>query len=66
MVRLEDNGTSLFKLGDVVKLRSGGPSMTVNFIEMQGFSRVCITTVWLDIKDRLQRANFYQEALRAE
>jgi uncharacterized protein YodC (DUF2158 family) len=48
-----------FKKGDTVKLKSGGPKMTIEFI-------TCFDTimcVWFDKQEHKQKGTFYEEAL---
>jgi uncharacterized protein YodC (DUF2158 family) len=49
------------KVGSVVRLRSGGPPMTVEAIE-GGIARV----VWIDDKQLTHRESFPKEALAPE
>ncbi|GGL49772.1 YodC family protein [Pseudomonas sp. SDT2931_S440] len=64
---------SEFSNGEVVRLKSGGPSMTITYIEdtpnpedifTPGIPfRVTIFCQWFDSKDALQTAFFYPENL---
>lgn len=51
------------KAGDVVRLKSGGPAMTVGSVaENQG--RVYCYCLWFDQNDVLSKHEFYKEALK--
>lgn len=64
---------SEFSNGDVVQLKSGGPKMTVTYIDDTPSSddiyssgtpfRVELYCKWFDAKDALQTATFYPESL---
>lgn len=47
-----------FKVGDVVILKSGGPSMTVNSVDISG-----VFCVWFDSKGETKSATFLAEML---
>lgn len=49
------------RAGDVVRLRSGGPPMTVDAVE-GGIARV----VWIDDQQQTHRESFSREALAPE
>lgn len=54
----------VFKLGDVVRLKSGGQKMTVAHIEKQfGGLPVKITCQWFDENNKLKNGKFYLSAL---
>lgn len=48
----------MFKNGDIVQLKSGGPMMTVAFINCYG-----IYCRWFDIDKKLEEAYFESEVL---
>jgi uncharacterized protein YodC (DUF2158 family) len=50
---------SQFKVGDVVRLKSGGPAMTVSFKNVDG-DWVC---VWFDKDGKKQASSFTPECL---
>lgn len=50
---------SQFKIGDVVKLKSGGPKMTVDCMRNNRYSNCC----WFDAFERLEKADFSNESL---
>ena len=49
------------KVGDVVMLKSGGPSMTI--IETEKISEQYVTCQWFNEDNKLQKENFRKEAL---
>lgn len=51
-----------FKAGDVVRLKSGGPSMTVVHTNVVGLPNGAACT-WFDDKNQVQKASFTQDAL---
>jgi uncharacterized protein YodC (DUF2158 family) len=58
-----------FKLGDVVRLKSGGPNMTVQSIAADddfAVSKNDLTCQWFDDKKVLQSAIFKPETLISE
>lgn len=52
----------MFKIGDVVRLKSGGPSMTVSYVEELGSISV-YNTVWFDSSLHYQAGGFYKDML---
>lgn len=50
-----------FKVGDLVRLKSGGPVMTVEMIQADGG----VMVVWADIEYVMQRDGFLPEMLEA-
>ena len=54
---------SEFKTGDVVELKSGGPSMTVHSIETAKGSRR-VRCVWFDDDHKHQKIDFVPETLQ--
>jgi uncharacterized protein YodC (DUF2158 family) len=50
----------IFTIGDVVKLKSGGPVMTVDSFDENNSRVWCI---WFDEKKTMQTAKFVQESL---
>jgi uncharacterized protein YodC (DUF2158 family) len=50
---------SKFKQGDVVRLKSGGPSMTVTNVEPDD----CLYCIWFDRNDVPQGKSFYEAGL---
>lgn len=51
MKKIEDEGMSDIKNGDVVKLKSGGPLMTVAISPMMDAElKDCIRAIWFDEK----------------
>jgi|RhiMetStandDraft_4_1073278.scaffolds.fasta_scaffold782113_1 uncharacterized protein YodC (DUF2158 family) len=55
-----------FKIGDVVRLKSGGPSMTVSRLAMDTENRPCVETVWLTASGKESRGTFSEEWLEAD
>jgi uncharacterized protein YodC (DUF2158 family) len=51
-----------FKVGDVVRLKSGGPRMTVESISKDEMTRGTIWCVWFDKTDR-KSGTFPEDAL---
>jgi len=53
-----------FEIGDIVKLKSGGPEMTVNgyVIELSN-TRDIVTCKWFDSDNKQQSEKFHQDAL---
>lgn len=63
----------IFKLGDTVRLKSGGPLMTVDgFGSKPSFNGVGggfngkIKCVWFDSSDKRETAEFHQDALELD
>nr|WP_319572787.1 DUF2158 domain-containing protein [uncultured Draconibacterium sp.] len=62
----------LFKQGDVVILKSGGPKMTIeNYHEFVGFNSSSVSDhlvdcTWFDNEGTLQSRTFEQDALKKE
>jgi uncharacterized protein YodC (DUF2158 family) len=54
-----------FKPGDVVKLKSGGPVMTVERVETESENRVFVYCVWFDDKHKQVRGHFSPAALES-
>jgi len=52
----------MFKPGDVVRLKSGGPEMTVDQAGQDMFERDRVWVTWFD-NNKLQKATFAPEAL---
>lgn len=52
-----------FKIGDKIKLKSGGPTMTVH--EVDPDQGICLCS-WFDIDDRYCSQEFYVEMLILE
>ncbi len=52
-------GGAAMNIGARVRLKSGGPLMTINEIEDDG----TVTCVWFDASGKLQYANFKPEVL---
>lgn len=50
---------SNFQIGDIVKLKSGGPDMVI--IGIPGKIIYYYTRQWFDVKSRLQRTTFDQK-----
>ncbi len=50
-----------FSVGDVVRLKSGGPNMTI--IETEKISEQYVTCQWFDGDNKPQKENFRKEAL---
>lgn len=50
-----------FKLGDIARLKSGGPPMTVNYISDKRESVEC---VWFDDKEERQNSDFNPNTLQ--
>ena len=48
------------KAGDVVVLKSGGPRMTVDYVNDDGKTAYCI---WFDKNETRQRKNFFLASL---
>lgn len=61
---------SKFKIGDVVVLNSGGPKMTIEFIEIKSFisghllSEPKYAVVWFDQKNEKQYGKFTESVLK--
>lgn len=51
-----------FEIGDVVKLKSGGPNMTVSYLECDS-GIVVYSLVWFDSTGTLQGNSFYEIVL---
>lgn len=49
------------RVGDVVRLKSGGPPMTV-----EGFDSGSVRVVWIDDRQQTHRETFPPEALQTE
>jgi len=54
-----------FKIGDLVKLKSGGPTMTVEDIGPNFAEETTVYCAWFDGKNMPQKANFPPAALCA-
>jgi uncharacterized protein YodC (DUF2158 family) len=52
-----------FKAGDVVKLKSGGPDMTITRVESEGGSRVFVYCTWFT-GNKNEKGHFPPEALK--
>jgi uncharacterized protein YodC (DUF2158 family) len=52
-----------FKPGDIVRLKSGGPVMTVERVEDEGAGKIFVYCVWFDDKAKQTRGHFRPEAL---
>lgn len=50
-----------FKVGDVVRLKSGGPLMTIRVIDNDGTREIYCD--WFDSKDELKGTRFIDETL---
>jgi uncharacterized protein YodC (DUF2158 family) len=50
----------LFELGEVVRLKGGGPHMTVNRLNT---GRQVVECLWFDVEDVLHSGDFNQESL---
>jgi uncharacterized protein YodC (DUF2158 family) len=55
-----------FKVGDVVRLNSGGPSMTVSRLSVDTENGPCVETVWLTEAGRELRGTFSEEWLQLD
>ena len=53
-----------FKAGDIVQLKSGGPSMTVDQTGRDGYDQERIWVTWFDENHRLRQGTFAPEALK--
>lgn len=53
----------MFKPGDIVRLRSGGPTMTVEQVGIDMLSRERVWVNWFTSDGELKHATFPQEAL---
>lgn len=56
-----------FKVGDVVQLKSGGSAMTIEaFADPKVYEDAdkCVSCVWFDSENRLQRDNFLTDTLK--
>jgi uncharacterized protein YodC (DUF2158 family) len=54
-----------FKVGDVVRLKSGGASMTVSKLFKSPEGREMVQCTWFDKKPRQHRAAFVIDSLQA-
>ena len=54
-----------FKVGDVVRLKSGGAAMTVSKLFKSPEGREMVQCTWLDKKPRQHRAAFVIDSLEA-
>lgn len=52
-----------YKMGDVVRLRSGGPNMTVQGYTDLGTGEI-VSCQWFDRAEKLQKGNFREDALQ--
>ncbi len=52
-----------FKIGDTVRLKSGGPTMTVTAVGMDDKGTAWITCVWFDDKENKDASSFPANAL---
>jgi uncharacterized protein YodC (DUF2158 family) len=52
-----------FKPGDLVKLKSGGPVMTVERVEDEGGGRMFVFCTWFDQKNVRMKEHFNPETL---
>ncbi len=48
------------KIGDVVRMRSGGPTMTVKHVDPDG----AVHVVWFDSEDHLQQAKVKPDTIK--
>jgi uncharacterized protein YodC (DUF2158 family) len=53
------------QVGDIVKLNSGGPPMTVTRIENHPNGDVMVYTVWFDKEDRYSTGTFLNVCLKS-
>lgn len=53
-----------FKIGDVVQLASGGPKMTVNYVDV-GHKPFKIWCLWFDRSEEVKKGEFSADSLRA-
>lgn len=61
----ENIQTSKFKVGDVVRLRSGGPAMAVEYVSVQGIPEYRYLVSWF-AETVLHRADFCEAVLSGE
>ncbi len=54
---------TIFEKGDVVRLHSGGPDMTVNKRTIPQANEINCICVWFDGNDQLQSATFDDDSL---
>ena len=59
------DGAMAFKVGDVVRLKSGGASMTVSKLFKSPEGREMVQCTWFDKKPRQHRAAFVIDSLEA-
>ena len=53
----------MFKTGDVVRLKSGGPVMTVDQVGKDMYDRERVWAIWFLANNELKKATFAPEAL---
>ncbi len=57
-------GDGQFQLGDVVRLKSGGPEMTVEWVGVDGFTnQPVIQCKWFDSDNKLHTQGFGPDTL---
>ena len=57
-MRHDEKETHEFELGDVVRLKSGGPKMTVGYIH-----EIEVVCTWFDTQDNPRNEKFYKKQL---
>jgi len=56
--------TEEFKVGDTVQLKSGGPTMTVNWVGLDDTSETVVHCKWFDKSEKLTTESFAPATLQ--